>query len=62
MTQPAGITLSDIDIDVHEPWDITATRDVAILHLHTGHGTVLTISIPANVVDRMRAYLDAVNG
>jgi hypothetical protein len=42
---------------VHEPWDVTASTTTVTLHLHTGHGTVWSIHLPAELLERMEGEL-----
>lgn len=51
-TKPAGLVLSDLDLEVTEPWDITASTTTVSLHVHTGHGTVWSIHLPADILER----------
>ena len=54
---PPGFVLSDIDLEVGEPWDITAHGDTITLHLHTASGTTLAIHVHAELLDRMEDAL-----
>lgn len=51
--QAPGIDLGDIDLTIHEVWDVTADTRHVTLHTHTGMGGHLAVHLPVELLERL---------